>query len=269
MKSLPLFALLLSNILMYAQNETPAPIGFKRLYVGVSTMQGVCYRFLHSNPKVAAADGIEELRDYIISSRNASEKPGYAANGGIRIGVNATKFFAVESGVLYSYNSYSANSGNLIYGSQWNGNGYDATLPDSIYLPSSVKFVYAYHHLTLPVSLNFALGNKKVRALISTGANFDVLVKATTASYWDNEPATKGNTWDITSSFHRFSISPFLGIGIDYQINSLMSLRIMPIAQFQALPNVQGAPITERLYSGGINIALNFGFIDVQAKERK
>lgn len=48
-----------------------------------------------------------------------------------------------------------------------------------------------------------------------------------------------------------------------------MSLRVMPMVQFQALQNIEGAPISERLYSGGINLALNFGFVDTGAKHFK
>lgn len=268
-KNLLYFALVLLTANAYGQAETatapPASTStFKRVYVGVSTIQGVGYRLLSRNPNVGAADGLENIRDYIITSRNDREKSGYAANGGVRVGVNVTKFFAVETGVTYSYNSYSSKSNNLNFGSQWNGNGYDATLSDSVYLPSSVKFIYAYHQFSIPLAFNFTLGKGKVRALISAGANFDVLVKATTTSYWNNRPERKGLTNNITSKFQTFNISPFLGIGIDYQITSLMSLRVMPIFQIQALPNIAGTPITERLYSGGINVALNFGFIDAK-----
>lgn len=267
MKSIFITVLTLLVVRSYAQEAVkPAP-SFKRMYVGVSTTQGVGYRLLSRNPNVGAADGLENVRDLIISSRNEREKPRYATNTGIRVGVNVTRFSSIETGVSYNYNSYSSKSDNLVFGSKWNGNGYDATTGDSLGLPSSVKFKYAYHQFSIPLAVNFTLGKGKVRALLSTGSNFDVLLKATSTSYW----YSKGKNYasDITSRFQTFNISPFLGIGIDYQINSLMSLRVMPMVQFQALQNIEGSPISERLYSGGINMALNFGFVDTGAKHFK
>ena len=268
-----IFTIALSLFCLYAGAQTEAAkatstsAGFKRLYVGVSTTQGVGYRLLVKNPKVTADAGWTYVDDYTIESRNNREKPNYATNTGIRLGVNIIKCISLETGVGYAYNSYKANTGQLIFGSQWNGNGYDPINSDSLGLPSSVTFNYAYHFISVPLAVNIAIGQKRVRALISTGANFDVLVKATTSSHWDNEPSHK-YTSDLTSRYSAFNLCPFLGIGIDYQINNLMSLRVMPIAYFQALHNVKGTPLTEHLYSGGINVALNFGFIEANAGKK-
>jgi hypothetical protein len=271
MKHLFIIALLLVCAYAHSQTEVAKPAsnstGFKRLYVGISTTQGVGYRVLVKNTNVPADDGWPYVDDYTIESRNDREKPNYYTNTGIRLGVNITKCISVETGVGYAYNSYKANTGQLVFGSQWNGNGYDPINNDSLRLPNSVTFTYAYHFISIPLAANFTFGKNKVRALITTGANFDLLLKATTSSKWDNDPAHK-YTSSTTTRYSAFNLTPFLGIGIDYQISSLMSLRVMPVAYFQALHNVKGTPLTEHLYSGGINVALNFGFIEANAGKK-
>lgn len=259
-----LFALLLISTSVVAQEKAAATPSFKRMYVGISTTQGVGYRLLSRNPKVGAADGLENVRDYIISSRNEQEKPGYAANAGIRIGVNVTKFFAVETGIEYARRAYSWKMENLIFGYQWDGTQY---VPGN---NTTAKFNSSYHYIDIPLSFNFSIGKKKVRTAINTGTYFDLLVNRSTRSkYSETSFNLSGSTSNETHRFTKFNVSPFLGIGIDYQINNLMSLRVMPIAQFQVLQNIEGAPISERLYSGGIHVALNFGFVDTGAKHFK
>lgn len=163
MKSLFITALTLLAVLGYSQEAAkPAP-SFKRVYVGVSTTQGVGYRLLSRNPNVGAADGLENVRDYIISSRNDREKPGYAANAGIRVGVNVTKFFAVETGIEYARRAYSWKMDNLIFGYQWDGTQY---VPSN---NTTAKFNSSYHYIDIPLSFNFNIGNKKVRTAINAG----------------------------------------------------------------------------------------------------
>lgn len=265
MKPITLLLLSLFAVNCFAQSDAAKPTttaGFKRIYIGISTTQGVGYRLLSRNPDVGAADGLENVRDGIISSRNEREKPDYATNVGFRFGVNATKWFAIETGVEYGYNSYGYKLDNLLFGQNWNGNSFDSA-------SASVKFKAQYHYINVPLALNFTIGSKKTKAIISAGSYFSFLVNRTSRSSITFSNSSTPYVSDNTALFQSFNISPFLGIGIDYQINSLMSLRVMPLVQFQALQNYRDAPITERLYSGGINISLNFGFVDVQAKAAK
>ena len=95
MKNILTLALLLLCMYAGAQTEatkaTSTSAAFKRLYVGVSTTQGVGYRLLVKNPKVTADAGWTYVDDYTIESRNNREKPSYATNTGIRLGVNIIK----------------------------------------------------------------------------------------------------------------------------------------------------------------------------------
>lgn len=262
MKSIFITALTLLAVLGYAQETTkPAP-SFKRVYVGVSTTQGVGYRILSRNHKVEINDP-EEIEQYVISARNNQEKPGYSFSAGFRLGVNITKSISIETGFEYANRSYKWKMDDLTFGFEWDGNGYT---------PSSsgyAKFKDIYHYLDIPISVNFNLGKKKVRAAISTGTYFNVLLSKTVKMRAEIDGEKYKSTREDNYKFEAFNISPFLGIGIDYQINTLMSLRVMPMLQFQALKNIQQTPITERLYSGGINVALNFGFVDTGAKHFK
>lgn len=256
MKRILSLLLSLFSIYVYAQNETTKVIGFKRLYVGVSTTQGISYRLLQETETSGFPMG------YTVSERNDLEKPSYACNVGINIGVRLTKFIAIETGLAYSHMAYSFKLEDLTFGSQWNGTGFVAA-------DGYAKIKYNYHYLDIPLGLHFSLGKNKVKAAINTGTYFNVLLNNTRKWEFKEGDILSDGRENNTTDYARFNISPFLGIGIDYQISSLMSLRIMPIAQFQALRNINDKPITEHLYAGGIHVALNFGFIDVQSSSKK
>lgn len=259
-----IFFIALSLLCIHAHAQTEAAkatnTSFKRLYVGVSTTQGVGYRLLVRNKAIPAPDGLEYVEDFTIKSRNGREKPSYAMAAGFRIGVNLSKMVSVETGFEYARTSYRYKMDNLQFGPDDQGN-----------FPSSTgwaKFVDVYHYLDIPLAVNLKFGHKKVCALVSAGTYLNALLRKNTRTEYDVEGYHGKGVREDRSPFARFNISPFLGIGIDYQISNLMSLRIMPMAQFQALHNVPGTPITEHLYSGGINVALNFGFVDASAAKK-
>lgn len=264
MKHLFIIALSLLCIHTHAQKEVAKPANnstaFKRLYVGVSTTHGVGYRLLVRNKAVPAPDGLEYIEDFTIESRSGREKPDYAMSAGFRLGANLSKMVSVETGFDYARTGYKYKMDNLQFGPDDQGN-----------FPSSTgwaKFEDVYHYLDIPLAVNLKFGSKKVRALVSTGTYLNVLLRKNTRTEYEAEGHHGKGVREDRSPFARFNISPFLGIGIDYKISSLMSLRVMPMAQFQALHNVKGTPITEHLYSGGINVALNFGFVEAKAVKK-
>ncbi|MDB5282211.1 MAG: hypothetical protein JWO06_1286, partial [Bacteroidota bacterium] len=119
-----------------------------------------------------------------------------------------------------------------------------------------------YHYMNVPISLNFTLGKKKVRGIISVGASLNFLLKKKISynySYSDGR-SISGTTVD-RYDFNKFNVSPFLGIGADFYLTKALVLRLMPIAQMQALKNIN-TPITEYLWYAGLNVSLQLGFLN-------
>jgi hypothetical protein len=245
-----------------AQSAPTSPSSFKRVYVGVSTTQGVGYRYLIRNKSVPAPDDDESIPKDVIQIRNKQDKPDYAFDAGIRLGVNVTRFFAIETGVDYSRITYTNKWQNLYFGSQWDGTGYGTPIISDW----KAKTTYRYQYLNIPLSFNFHFGKGKVQTAINAGGSFNYLLASSTKTHINGSGINNSGVSDNTNQYSTFNFSPFLGIGINYQITPLIALRAMPTFQIQALKNVKDAPLTEYLYSGGINVALTFGFIDANAK---
>jgi hypothetical protein len=257
-----LAGLFIANLL-YA-GDTTAHKQFNRVYVGASFTPGISYRLLSHNyyaPDPEAPTGLseKEIQKYIIDSRNQREKVGFGFDVGAKVGVRLTSFLSIESGIHYARKTYTQKITNLTFGSQWNGNGYD-TVDNGYY----IRLTDVYHYIDIPLGLNFNFGKKKIRGIVNAGATFNVLIAKTIKSKSNIPQSTSGIRPD-RYPFSQFNLSPFLGIGFEYEINSLMSLRIMPTAQIQALKNID-TPITERLWSAGINTCLLFSFKKVSLK---
>jgi hypothetical protein len=254
--TLLLFAAIAVN--SYATDTTQLK-QFNRVYVGVSFTPSVSYRFLSQNkPSTDIIEGIGSNK-YIIDFRNKREVPSFCFSIGAKVGVRFTSFLSLETGVNYTRQGYQQKVKNLQFGSQWNGNGYDSV--DNGY---EIKLYDVYHYINIPLGLNFNFGKGKINAVINTGVNFDFIAGKQTKSV-SNIPGFTNRTTTDRSPFTRFNLSPFLGIGFDYQITRLISLRVMPTAQIQALKNID-TPITEHLWSAGINTCLLFGFKKVSLK---
>lgn len=249
-----IFALCINSAFAQATENTNTT--FKRLYVGINTTQGVGYRYLVRNKSVAVPADEEDATNYVRDLRNQREVPEYVFDANIRVGCKITKNIEVETGVGYNRLGYfyklhlDASPGEYIDMKRWD----------------------YFHYLNIPIVANFLVGQKKIQGLFSAGVSMNIYLKETYKSIFTENGRKikqKGDVGYLINPLAQFNLSPLLSIGINYQITPLIGLRVMPTFQMQALKNVKGAPLTEYLYSGGINMAINFGFIDARAKEKK
>ncbi len=266
MRNLLFVALLLNAVSAYAQNNPNA--SFKRVYIGISTTQGVTYRHITPGKDYK---GNKYLKDRIRGlSRLSNAVHGYDA--GIKLGVNISQHVSFETGLQYSYKGYEENYENMEI-EVYNDFGW------SEYYIVDAKYKYKFHYVDIPLQWNISIGKKKCRAVISTGININVLIKQSQQRrYFDLYSYNREYKSDLKKWYSKANFAPFLGIGIDYAITSFMNLRVMPMFQIQALQNNlnifgYNQPLNDvtsnRLYSGGINVALNFGFVDTGAKHFK
>ncbi len=212
------------------------------------------YRFLHNN-FVPAGSSSSQVQD-VITTRNKYEYPGYGGAGGLKIGIRLTHWLAIESGALVTY--------------QWYEFKTTQPTPGLTYTPSSTptdsfisKEVNKYVYFNIPLALNFTMGKHRVKGIISLGTTFDFLVSQKISYvYTYNTGGTRaGVINDHYNNFNTFNLSPFLGVGIDCYLTKAVVLRIMPYGQIQALKNID-EPVSEYLYSGGINVSLLLGFLN-------
>lgn len=252
MRQLFFLLLLLQVCSAFAGGDKPnkkPPTNFaERIKVGVSVTPGFNYRWLTINKSIVEPGGLDDIGEQgVVSGRNKYEVPFIGISAGGRISIWVNKFFTAETGIDYA--CYMYRNKKMIL------SGFEGTA-DSIY--RGLSGTYGYNYLNLPLAANFTFGKKKVQGLVSTGCNINFLLSS--YAEWiiyksdgsEKHQRVKGN-----DPFVRVNISPFIGIGMQYNINPLLQLRIMPLAYVQALKNIH-TPITEHLYGAALNVALFF-----------
>lgn len=224
---------------------------FRRVYIGLSFTPDVSYRYLHGNfvPSGSSQANVQGAVDY----GNQHSIPEFGLNAAFKIGINLSNWFAIESGVGYSLIRYRYNSNQFYSPSVFNGN----IINQADSFQTTDKETYQY--LTVPIGIRFSMGHKKVRGVITAGADLDFLIRQNanyTYSYADGQQVS--NNTVQTGSFNTFNVSPYLGIGIDCHFSRTFVLRIMPRAEIQGLKNIN-TPVTEYLWNAGLNVSFLFG----------
>lgn len=230
-----LFILLIQGpICSYSQSEN------RRVEIGINFCPDICYRTLKNNDGSANTDAI-------ISQRNKNEtfKVGYT--GGLNLCFNIKRFLGLEVGVNYSNKGYQTQPINLI---SWQSTGND---------PTQVVFIYNIHYMDIPAKINFTIGKRKLRFIANAGIAANIFMNETQTRVFEYIDGRRDKqTNPTTTNYKRISISPIVGLGIDYKINNRMKLRIEPMIKYGIIPIID-APVTGYLYSGGLNISYYFG----------
>ncbi len=252
--AIPLFSL--------AASDSTTTKNFKRLYIGASFNPGIAYRLLSYKPVNLEPPLTDSLfKAVFFEAREKEERPTFGFTAGCTFGVNILKWLSVETGVNYSMKGYKRTIHNLTMGTSYDSVG---TLdPAKVY---TLKRSAAYHYLQIPLGFNFRLGSKRTKACIRTGINFEWLLANTLKSKL-NSQAGGSETFKNTSykfqHTNTLNYSPYLGVGVSYEISKAMCLEIMPMAQIQIISTDQ-APVSMRFWNAGINIAFNYGFVEAR-----
>ncbi|MCC6683622.1 MAG: PorT family protein [Bacteroidia bacterium] len=235
-KLLTLLILAITSFSSYGQGkskETPA-LNFRRIQIGINVSPDICFRTLKNNDGSSSSDHIIQL-----NNENETVKIGYTA--GLNICFNIKNSVGLETGIQYSNKGYQTKFRNLIL-----------IQPDPN-SPYKAKFIYNMHYIDIPVKANFTYGDKKVRFFTSAGITTNIFIKATSTSVLIYSDRIDRKTTPVNTKIKKVNISPTLSVGIDYKINSRMSLRVEPTFRYGVLKTTD-TPVTDYLYSSGINI---------------
>jgi hypothetical protein len=223
-----------------AQNNT-ATKKSRQILIGFNVSTLYNYRSLTNS-------GGDAFADVIIKDRNAREKGRIGYVAGVSLSRNISKHFSIEAGIVYADRGYETKSYNLVYSS-----------PDPA-APTQAKYVYKYRYIDVPVKLRLDAGDKKVRFTSSAGLaiNFSADISNKGIYTYADGRTEKRN---MSSQFHYnpINISPVLSAGALYELNKKTFLRIEPIVQFNLLKTID-MPVTENLWSAGVNMGLYYRF---------
>ena len=188
---------------------------------------------------------------WTMDDRKKYEVPQFGFNVGFKVGFKVTNLLTIECGLEYSSVQYLDTNNSYYY----NGFGHNYTIEDLYQIHTR----YNYHYINIPVGLKFSIGKKKVQCAISTGIIFNGLTNrvVTTYTYQIHKPTIRNKSNEDTYKWANINVSPYLGIGIDYHINKLLTISLMPIVQMQTLKAIN-EPITEYHWIAGFNTCLLF-----------
>ncbi len=203
-----------------------------------------------------STDNNQSTEDF-IENRNSRETMKFGYTTGLSLVYELNQKFAIETGLEYSDKGYQTKKVALNFG-VGGGNtnpprGF--VLDEGSETPTDLRFVYHFQYVGIPVKLNYSLGSGKWRFISSIGLTAEYLARAssTTVLYYDEEGPDRENDRD-DEDYNTFNLSPSISAGVDYQLNSRMSLRAMPTFRAGVLQIIDDSPVTGYLYSAGVQL---------------
>lgn len=227
--------------------ERPKSV-INRFRVGIGFSGNYCYRTLNNN------DGSSQS-DVIIELNNKNQNPKFGYTSGFVIDYKLSPSIFIESGVQFSNTGYASKKSDLYFGDQIDPRGGYVYNPGTDPAPESIKFIYSYKYLDVPLKAVFAFGNKRISYMVGMGVTSSVLLKATTTTVLkygngDRERKRQEQTYD----FNNFNLSPELSAGLNYAINKNLCLRIEPTFRY-GLIQITDTPVTANLWSAGLSVS--------------
>jgi hypothetical protein len=220
--------------------KSKPPKGFKKKLIGFNISTDYNSRTLKNNSGTGSSNSIIDLRDKQETGR-------IGTTAGVNICFNFTKKTGLETGIQYSVKGYQTKKYDLVY-----------AVPDPA-APVRAKFRHSYHYIDIPLKINIIKGNGKLRFIAAVGITTNILVKATVTGVYEYAGGNTGkNTERSTYNYKKINISPLISLGTDYKINDKMYLRAEPTIRYGMLKNTD-SPITEHLWSAGLNIGFYYG----------
>ena len=224
----------------YAQ-EIPTK-KLNRFQIGVNFSPDACFRTLKNS------DG-SSTSDFVIDMRNDTEIIKFGYTTGVNFQYNLNRFWGVSLGVHYSNKGYQNKKIDVVP---------PTPQPDPA-LPKQFKFIQNFHTLDLPLKLNFTAGGNKFRFTTGIGAAANFLLNETQTSVIYYSDRTTRNSESSGNNYKKLNFSPFLSVGIDYQINENMNVRMEPTIRY-GVNHIIDAPVTGYLFNAGVNVGYYYNF---------
>ena len=144
--------------------------------------------------------------------RNKVELPQFGLTTGLRVGYLLGDHLSIETGLQYQHRGYHTKRNQYI-------------MPAVNAQPLGyVTYSRDYHSLGIPLGLNYTIGQKKLRVLLSLNAAADYIVRAKSVSKMEGPYGV-----DIDNSpdrhLRKFNIYATGGCGVEYAYSEIISFR--------------------------------------------
>jgi hypothetical protein len=235
MKQLLILAITWLPLTIKSQDKNPV----QKILIGFSFSPDYSFR------KLKNGDG-NSSTDLVIKSRNEMEIAKFGYTTGLNVCFKFSQSVGFETGIQFSSKGYKTKDQDLVF------------FPPDASLPTKQQTIYAYQYIGLPLKARFSFGKNKVRFIsgIGVAANFLLNVKQT-FKYEYADGKTEKKSQSSKSGFRSVDISPFVSIGVDYKLNDQFLLFAEPAFRY-GLIKTKDAPVTEKLWSAGLNIGFYY-----------
>ena len=205
----------------------------KRIAIGLTFSPDYCYRTLKPN----------ETTKWIADFRDSIEIPKFGFTTGLCLLYQLNKRITLETGLQFSSKGEKTKQAPLIFAQPEPGN------------PIKNTFIYKYNYLDIPYKVNYFILTKRLKFFISGGVSTNLFLFRNTTSiveYIDGQTKTYNSKGGGLS---RINIAVLAGLGINYELNNKLTIRIEPTYR-RSITSIVNAPIKGYSYSTGVNTGL-------------
>lgn len=185
---------------------------------------------------------------WIEYKRNALELPNFGFSAGATVRLKLFDRLNMEAGIYYTSRSLKTIHQDLIWAT-----------PDP-QLPVYAVITFAYRSLDLPVKFQFYWFDKtNFKIFTSTGVSANVFLnkKTTVTSVYANGSGDSHSSRK-DAGYQKLGALGIIGVGFCWTLNPKIQLQLESIVQYFLNSIVSDPAIEEHLYSGGVNVSLNF-----------
>lgn len=265
MKTFTLITFLFCSLnLSYGQEEPVKPKPeFTRFKIGFMVSPEIGYRVLRLDEVHYCQTYCSSYYDNLLKRRENTELPRMGLSAGLTMNYNFSRKVGIEVGLQYASRGYSYIANDPV--SEFNQNPlsvYGPT-PEIQFFPSNLEYIYNFSYLELPLRVVFTSGKKKLKFIASAGAAAGLLLNAQQTTYVNYFDADETKTTEQMNYLRRFTVSPQLSLGADYQISQYINLRIEPVVRYSLRSLVDPPPYTPlktHLISGGVMVVCYIAF---------
>jgi hypothetical protein len=165
---------------------------------------------------------------------------------GLNVGYKFANRFSFSGGLQYSVKGYEIKDIHF------------TTIDDPEGKNHLGKILYNFNYVDVPLKINYMFGRKKLHFIGGIGVVANFLIKESVISVIksnSNRSQRSSNTG--SDNFYHFNLSPTASVGVEYNLNDRIFARVEPNFQMCIL-RVIDAPVSERLYSYGVNMSIHY-----------
>jgi hypothetical protein len=183
----------------------------------------------------------DSVWNYIKKYQDSLETSKFGFTTGINVCYYFNEKLSIESGIFYSNKGYK-------------------TIPIKTYLIDvsgnsryvNASFISSYTYLDFPFKANYTFFKKRFKMVVGIGGTLNVLLNSTFTS--DPKEAIESVIVLSQNVPNKINLSPTISVGLQYQLNEKMYLRIEPNYHYGIFGTDNDSFRTVHLWSAGINI---------------